>query len=382
MADKRQMVQIESLEKYFGEEKERVHVLKGISLNIPEGSLYTFLGPSGCGKTTTLRCVAGLERPERGKIAIDGNPVFASGERVYVPTNKRPIGMVFQSYAIWPHMTVFQNVAYPLTIHRRPKSEIKKRVEDVLRIVGLHGLEDRPAPKLSGGQQQRVAFARALVNEPKVLLLDEPLSNLDAKLRVQMRFEIKALQRRINITTIFVTHDQSEALAISDQIAVMHAGKLIEVGTPHQLYSRPTRKFTATFLGLTNLIEGKVIEMGGDSKPGRIETKKGILSFIPATSLGRNQAAVISIRPEHIPVHKEKPQGLDNVVEGTVKEAIFMGDAYHCQIAVGDMLLAVHTHPFLNMSPGEKVYLYLDPQSCNGLPAEDTEGMDETMMGD
>ncbi len=382
MADKRQMVQIESLEKYFGEDKERVHVLKGISLNIPEGSLYTFLGPSGCGKTTTLRCVAGLERPERGKIAIDGNPVFASGERVYVPTNKRPIGMVFQSYAIWPHMTVFQNVAYPLTIHRRPKSEIKKRVEDVLRIVGLHGLEDRPAPKLSGGQQQRVAFARALVNEPKVLLLDEPLSNLDAKLRVQMRFEIKALQRRINITTIFVTHDQSEALAISDQIAVMHAGKLIEVGTPHQLYSRPTRKFTATFLGLTNLIEGKVIEMGGDSKPGRIETKKGILSFIPATSLGRNQAAVISIRPEHIPVHKEKPQGLDNVVEGTVKEAIFMGDAYHCQIAVGDMLLAVHTHPFLNMSPGEKVYLYLDPQSCNGLPAEDTEGMDETMMGD
>src|SRR5437870_7076875 len=188
MADKRQMVQIESLEKYFGEDKERVHVLKGISLNIPEGSLYTFLGPSGCGKTTTLRCVAGLERPERGKIAIDRNPVFASGERVYVPTNKRPIGMVFQSYAIWPHMTVFQNVAYPLTIHRRPKSEIKKRVEDVLRIVGLHGLEDRPAPKLSGGQQQRVAFARALVKEPKVLLLDEPLSNLDERLRVQMRF--------------------------------------------------------------------------------------------------------------------------------------------------------------------------------------------------
>jgi len=382
MAEKRQMVQIESLEKYFGEDKERVHVLKGISLSIPEGSLYTFLGPSGCGKTTTLRCVAGLERPEGGKISIDGNAVFASGERVYVPTNKRPIGMVFQSYAIWPHMTVFENVAYPLTIHRRPKSEIKRRVEDVLKVVGLHGLEDRPAPKLSGGQQQRVAFARALVNEPKVLLLDEPLSNLDAKLRVQMRFEIKALQRRINITTIFVTHDQSEALAISDQIAVMHAGKLIEVGTPHQLYSRPTRKFTATFLGLTNLIEGKVIEMGGDSKPGRIGTKTGILSFIPATSLRQNQAAVLSIRPEHIPVHKEKPQGLDNVVEGTVKEAIFMGDAYHCQIAVGDMLLAVHTHPFLNMSPGEKVYLYLDPQSCNGIPAEDTEGMDESIMGD
>jgi len=382
MAEKNFMVKIESLEKYFGEDRERVHVLKGVTLEIPEGSLYTFLGPSGCGKTTTLRCVAGLERPEGGKISIDGKPVFASGERVYVPTNKRPIGMVFQSYAIWPHMTVFENVAYPLTIQRRPKSEIKKRVEDVLKIVGLHGLEDRPAPKLSGGQQQRVAFARALVNEPKVMLLDEPLSNLDAKLRVQMRFEIKALQRRVNITTIFVTHDQSEALAISDQIAVMHAGKLIEIGTPHQLYSRPKRKFTATFLGLTNLIEGKVIELGGDSKPGRMETKKGVFSFIPATGLQKNQAAVISIRPEHIPVHKEKPQGLDNVVEGTVKEAVFMGDAYHCQIAVGDMLLAVHTHPFLNMRPGEKVYLHLDPQSCNGLPAEDIEGMDESMLGD
>jgi iron(III) transport system ATP-binding protein len=381
MADKRQMVQIDSLEKFFGEDKERVHVLKGISLNIPEGSLYTFLGPSGCGKTTTLRCVAGLERPEKGKIAIDGNPVFASGERVYVPTNKRPIGMVFQSYAIWPHMTVFQNVAYPLTIHRRPKSEIKKRVEDVLRIVGLQGLEDRPAPKLSGGQQQRVAFARALVNEPKVMLLDEPLSNLDAKLREQMRFEIKALQRRVNITTIYVTHDQAEALAISDQIAVMHGGKLIEVGSPHQLYSRPKRKFTATFLGLTNLIEGKVVEIGGDSKPGRIETKRGVLSFIPATRMERNQSAVLSIRPEHIQVHKQKPEALENVVEGTVKESVFMGDAYHCQIAVGDVLLRVHTHPFLSMSPGEKVYLHLDPRSCNGLPAEDTEGMDETMMG-
>ena len=382
MAEKKFMVQIESLEKYFGEDRERVHVLKGVSLDIPEGSLYTFLGPSGCGKTTTLRCVAGLERPDGGKISIDDKAVFASGERVYIPTNKRPIGMVFQSYAIWPHMTVFENVAYPLTIRRRPKSEIKKRVEDVLKVVGLHGLEDRPAPKLSGGQQQRVAFARALVNEPKVMLLDEPLSNLDAKLRVQMRFEIKALQRRVNITTIFVTHDQAEALAISDQIAVMHSGKLIEVGTPHQLYSRPKRKFTATFLGLTNLIEGKVIELGGDSKPGRLETKKGVFSFIPAAGLQKNQAAVISIRPEHIPVHKEKPQGLDNVVEGTVKEAIFMGDAYHCQIAVGDMLLAVHTHPFLNVSPGEKVYLHLDPQSCNGLPAEDIEGMGESMLGD
>jgi iron(III) transport system ATP-binding protein len=381
MAEKRDMVQIEALEKYFGEDKERVHVLKGISLNIPEGSLYTFLGPSGCGKTTTLRCVAGLERPDGGRINIGGHVVFAFGERVYVPTNKRPIGMVFQSYAIWPHMTVAENVAYPLTIQRRPKVEIKRRVADVLKIVGLDGLEDRPAPKLSGGQQQRVAFARALVNEPKVMLLDEPLSNLDARLRVQMRFEIKALQRRTSITTIFVTHDQSEALAISDQIAVMHGGKLIEVGSPRELYTRPKRRFTATFLGLTNLIEGKVLEANGGGHAGKIETKKGVLSFIPATALKKNQPAVISIRPENIPLHKEKPQGLENVLEGTVKEAVFMGDAYQCKVAVGDDLIAVHTHPFNAVNPGDKVYLHLDPGSCNGLPADDTEGVDESMLG-
>lgn len=381
MAEKRDMVRIESLEKYFGEDKERVHVLKGVSLNIPEGSLYTFLGPSGCGKTTTLRCVAGLERPDGGKISIGGQTVYASGERVYVPTNKRPIGMVFQSYAIWPHMTVAENVAYPLTIQRRPKDEIRRKVGDVLKIVGLDGLEDRPAPKLSGGQQQRVAFARALVNEPKVMLLDEPLSNLDAKLRVQMRSEIKSLQRRTNITTIFVTHDQAEALAISDQIAVMHGGVLIEVGSPHQLYTRPKRRFTATFLGLTNLIEGKVLEADGDGKPGRMETNKGILKFIPSTTLRKDQAAVISIRPENIPLYKQRPAETENILEGKVTEAVFMGDAYQCKVAVGNDVIAVHTHPFNSVSPGETVFIRLDPSSCNGLPADDKEGVDESMLG-
>jgi iron(III) transport system ATP-binding protein len=290
--------------------------------------------------------------------------------------------MVFQSYAIWPHMTVAENVAYPLTIQRRSRDEIRRRVGDVLKVVGLDGLEDRPAPKLSGGQQQRVAFARALVNEPKVMLLDEPLSNLDAKLRVQMRSEIKALQRRTNITTIFVTHDQSEALAISDQIAVMHGGVLIEVGSPHQLYTRPKRRFTATFLGLTNLIEGKVLEVDGNGRPGKMQTSKGVLSFIPATTLKKDQAAVISIRPENIPLYKQRPPEAENVLEGKVTEAVFMGDAYQCKVAVGDDLLAVHTHPFNAVSPGDLVYLQLDPASCNGLPADDKEGVDESMLGD
>jgi iron(III) transport system ATP-binding protein len=208
------------------------------------------------------------------------------------------------------------------------------------------------------------------------------LSNLDAKLRVQMRSEIKSLQRRTSITTIFVTHDQAEALAISDQIAVMHGGVLIEIGSPHELYTRPKRRFTATFLGLTNLIEGKVIDVDGNSSPGKLQTKKGILSFIPSTTLKKDQAAVISIRPENIPLYKEKPANMDNVLQGTVTEAIFMGDAYQCKVAVGDDVIAVHTHPFNSVSPGDKVYLHLDPGSCNGLPADDREGIDETMLGD
>lgn len=381
-SDKKMMVRIGALQKYFGEGDERVHVLKGVSLDIPEGSLYTFLGPSGCGKTTTLRCVAGLERPDSGHIAIDDKTVYRAPGGAYVPPNHRPIGMVFQSYAIWPHMTVAQNVGYPLSIQRRPRSEIRSRVKDVLKIVGLDGLEDRPAPKLSGGQQQRVAFARALINEPKVMLLDEPLSNLDAKLREQMRFEIKALQRRVGITTIYVTHDQNEALAISDQIAVMHGGTLIEVGEPHQLYSRPTRQFTATFLGLTNLIEGKVTEVANDSNLSRIETHFGVLGFLPAVPVAVGSRIAISIRPENVSVHKEKPTSSENVVEGTVNDAVFMGEAYHCQVAVGDQLIRVHTHPMNAVPLGEKVYLTLDPASCNGLPAEDIEGMDESMLGD
>jgi iron(III) transport system ATP-binding protein len=374
------MLTVTGLAKSFVAAEGAVKAVEDVSFTVAEAQCYALLGPSGCGKTTILRCVAGLEQAEQGVIAI-GSRVVSDASH-FVPVHERSIGMVFQSYAIWPHMTVAENVAYPLTIQRRPKDEVKRRVGDVLKIVGLDGLEDRPAPKLSGGQQQRVAFARALVNEPKVMLLDEPLSNLDAKLRVQMRSEIKALQRRTNITTIFVTHDQAEALAISDQIAVMYAGTLIEVGAPHQLYSRPTRRFTATFLGLTNLIDGKIVELHGDAQPGKIQTKKGLLSFIPAPGLKQDQAAVISIRPENIPLYKERPQGLENVLEGKITEAIFMGDAYQCKVAVGDDLLAVHTHPFNSVSPGDKVYLQLDPKSCNGLPADDKEGIDESMLGD
>ncbi|MEX2451544.1 MAG: ABC transporter ATP-binding protein [Rhodospirillales bacterium] len=372
--DNDDIVQIRSLEKYFGEGKNRVSVLDDVSLDIRKGSLFTFLGPSGCGKTTTLRCVAGLEKPEKGTIKIGGDVVFSSQDRINVPTNRRPIGMVFQSYAVWPHMTVFENVAFPLMVRHRPWQEIKKKVTEVLEIVGLQGLEERPAPKLSGGQQQRVAFARALVNEPRVMLLDEPLSNLDAKLRELMRFEIKALQRRLNITTIFVTHDQSEALAISDRIAVMSAGKIVEVGAPESLYSKPKTRFTATFLGQTNMSEGRVLaSLTQTAQPTRIETKSGTLSFTPTTALKSNQKASISIRPEHIQIMAEKPDEPENVLEGTVKEVVFMGDSYHCQVAVGDWILLVKTQVFTGRGLGERVFLHLNPHFCTCFPADEKE---------
>jgi iron(III) transport system ATP-binding protein len=364
------MIEIDTLHKFYADGKKRLHVLKGISLNIGEGALYTLLGPSGCGKTTTLRSVAGLERPDSGAIRIAGQTVFSSGQRINVPTNKRPIGMVFQSYAIWPHMTVFENVAYPLAVKRVATDDMRSRVNEVLRVVGLEGLADRPAPKLSGGQQQRVALARALIKNPKVLLLDEPLSNLDAKLREQMRFEIKRLQRQFNITTIYVTHDQAEALAISDQIAVMLNGDLLEVGSPEQLYVRPRHTFTATFLGLTNLIAGRVRETVSEAAVGQAETSCGNIGFIASCDLRQNDRVLLSIRPEHIQISRSEPgQGGGNIVRGTVKEVTFMGEAFHAVIAAGAESLRVHTHPFQPVQVGKDVVLSLTQTSCSGLAA-------------
>src|SRR5205823_12558032 len=216
---------------------------------VPEGKFYTLLGPSGCGKTTTLRCLAGLESPDSGEIEIAGQVVYSSRTGALVRPDHRPIGMVFQNYAIWPHMNVFENVAFPLRVSERPPSrdETRRMVTEALALVGLEGLEDRPAPQLSGGQQQRLALARALVRKPKLLLLDEPLSNLDAKLRQRMRIELRELQRRLRITTIYVTHDQAEALFLSHRVAVMQNGRIAQEGRPRDLYASPSSGFVADF---------------------------------------------------------------------------------------------------------------------------------------
>src|SRR3989440_8361675 len=260
------MLRVEGLyTEYPNDKGEIVKAAQDVTFTVPEGKLFTLLGPSGCGKTTTLRSIAGLERPRVGEIAVNDRVVYSSSKGIFVMPNRRGFGMVFQSYAIWPHMTVFENAAFPLQVgeKRRSRQQIRDKVTRVLNAVQLDHLADREATKLSGGQQQRLALARALVMEPQLLLLDEPLSNLDAKLRERMRFELKRLQRELRITTVYVTHDQSEALALSHSIAVMNDGFVVQVGTPRQIYEQPHNQFVADFVGTTNFIGGTVATLEG-----------------------------------------------------------------------------------------------------------------------
>jgi iron(III) transport system ATP-binding protein len=253
------MLEVENLQKrYQAQAGSPAGGVFGVDFRVAEGELFTLLGPSGCGKTTTLRSIAGLELPDAGRIALAGQDQFNSRTGQSIPMHKRDIGMVFQSYAIWPHMTVFENAAYPLRAGRKrvAKAEIEAKVSAVLEMVGLEKYMQRPATQLSGGQQQRLAFARALTKEPGLLLLDEPLSNLDAQLREQMRSELVRLQRNTGVTTIYVTHDQSEALAISDRIAVMNEGRIVQIGTPEEIYDRPDSSFVANFIGRSNFLRG------------------------------------------------------------------------------------------------------------------------------
>jgi iron(III) transport system ATP-binding protein len=356
------MIEISNLLKSFEGEKGSFTAVDRVSLTVPEGKLFTLLGPSGCGKSTTLRCVAGLERPEEGELKIGPEIVFSSGERIFIPPHKRDIGMVFQSYAIWPHMSVFENVAYPLKIKGLSHQEIKGRVIEILRVVGLGGLENRSAPHLSGGQQQRVALARALVKEPKVLLLDEPLSNLDAKLREQMRFEIKDLQRRLGITTLYVTHDQSEALAISDLVAVMNQGRVLDVGPPKEIYHHPRTRFTADFIGQTNVLEGKIIKTGDG--PARISTPLGDFFCLVPPEARPADAVLIFIRPENLEVLQAHPASLENTFEGEIHSLTFLGEILDCQIRAKDLLLKTRLHPSFPCQEKDRIRFRVDPASA------------------
>ena len=335
-------VRVEDLEKRYATVEGSVQALRGVSFEVEQGDFFTLLGPSGCGKSTTLRCIAGLEKADGGEIVIDDLVVLSrSGQ--HVPAHRRPACMVFQSYAIWPHMDVYDNVAFPISHGRGklPKAQVRERVMEALGLVRLDGLERRPAPQLSGGQQQRLALARALVRQPKALLLDEPLSNLDAKLRDDMRVELKSLTERLNITTLFVTHDQLEALTLSDKIAVMRDGEIVQLGGPKDIYDDPNSRFTAEFIGMTNLLEGTVASRDGDVM--RVETPQGTLSCAAVETLGPGDRAAVAIRAGNIGVSTER-RDADNVLEGEVETVVFLGDSQDCRVDVGGALIRAFVH--------------------------------------
>jgi iron(III) transport system ATP-binding protein len=352
---------------YPGERGQAIRAAQDVSFEVPEGKLFTLLGPSGCGKTTTLRSIAGLERPTSGEIAVHGRLVYSSEQGIFVAPNRRDFGMVFQSYAIWPHMSVYQNAAFPLEVRggTLSRKEIAAKVMRVLGAVALDDLADRAATRLSGGQQQRLALARALVMEPQLLLLDEPLSNLDAKLRERMRFEIKRIQRELRLTTVYVTHDQSEALALSHMIAVMNEGRIVQIGTPRDVYERPSNRFVADFVGTTNFLDAVVVTMDGGNRC-RVRTALGQLNVECVERLTANDAVVVSVRPEDVELSEQAQEGTegDNFCAGVVYAKAFLGDCLDFQVKIGDFILLARVHPSLRTPVGDRVYVRMRAEKC------------------
>ena len=364
------MISVTDLIKSFAGAKGEVRALRGVSFEVGKGELFTLLGASGCGKTTTLRCIAGLEQPLSGQILVDGKPVFSANEGVFVPPERRNIGMVFQSYAIWPHMTVQQNVAYPLT-KAAGQAEIGQRVRNILERLGLAHLADRLAPNLSGGQQQRVALARALVYEPNILLLDEPLSNLDAKLREQMRFELKTLQESFGITTVYVTHDQEEALALSDRIGLMHEGILVEVGAPADLYLRPAHRVTADFLGTANFVAAQAERVDGEAADEvRLSTPIGRFAARLSGEWRPGVSTQLFFRPESVEICDDGvADGKLNHGAGKVERVTFLGNAADVIVDCNQIKLRLRTHPARTPKVNEQVSFFVEPEACIAFPA-------------
>ncbi len=350
-------LQVSNLVKWFGDDR----AVDDVSFSIPKGHFLTLLGPSGCGKTTTLMSIAGLHSIDSGTIRV-GDTIYTSpNEGLFLAPEKRDIGMVFQSYAIWPHMSVAQNVAYPLEIQKLPQDEINDRVADVLALVGLTDMADKMATQLSGGQQQRASLARAIVGQPKLLLFDEPLSNLDLKLREQMRVELKRIQNDVGITSIYVTHDQAEALVMSDDIIVMSKGKIEQMGGPLEIYSTPVNRYVSNFIGVANLLEGKVAETGSDGS-GQIEVDvpgdpiKIGCRFADNFSAG--DEVVLSVRPENI--HPLREKNGEDVLEGTITSATFLGNYVDCRVDWRGFEWKVISHPRMMLKEGESIYLKFD----------------------
>jgi iron(III) transport system ATP-binding protein len=353
-------LRLDHLVRVFHPRGQPVRAVDEVSLEVAAGEFYTLLGPSGCGKSTTLRCVAGLERPDGGRIEFDGRTV--SGPGVFVPPHRRNIGMVFQSYAIWPHLSVFENVAFPLRVAgpRLPRRELAARVEEALTVVRLTGLENRGATELSGGQQQRLALARALVRRPGLLLLDEPLSNLDARLRDQVRAEIRQLQQRLGITTLYVTHDQAEALSMSDRVAVMSQGRIAQEATPTALYRRPASEYVARFVGSANVLAAEVLTASSDNRL-RLRTVAGELEARCGFAAKPGDGVSVAVRPERILLHSSPPAGA-NTIPAVVEQVGFLGQVFEVHARARDLTVVVHCPD--GRGRGEHVFLELPADAC------------------
>jgi iron(III) transport system ATP-binding protein len=348
-------IEIRHLGKTFG----NFRALKDINLDIAEKEFITFLGPSGCGKTTMLRTLAGFIAPDQGTIRVNGHEL--SSPAGTIPPEQRRMGMVFQNYAVWPHMTVFENVAFGLEIAKADRGQVGERVARVLAAVGLTGLEQRHPGQLSGGQQQRVALARSLVVEPSILLLDEPLSNLDAKLRERMRVELKALQRRIGLTFIYVTHDQAEAMALSDRIVVFNQGAVQQIGAPREIYEQPANLFVADFMGLVNLLPAELLEHADGIGRVRIGAHE-LRATVGRETVAGSGPVTLVIRPEAIRLI-DGMEG-ENRLAGTVADATFLGNIVDYQIDIGGGVLRVQGDRRAVLEPGARVSLAIAVAEC------------------
>jgi ABC-type Fe3+/spermidine/putrescine transport system ATPase subunit len=357
---------LDGITKRFGSFK----AVDNLSLDIRHGEVFALLGPSGCGKTTTLRQIAGLDQPDEGVIRLRDTVLVSTAENIFVPPQKRNMGMVFQSYAIWPHLSVFEIIAYPLRVRHRPNDEIDEAVGQIIQQVGLAGMEARSSRTLSGGQQQRVALARALVYKPDVLLLDEPFSNLDVKLREQMRVELKLLQREVGVSVILVTHDQVEALTLSDRVAVMRDGRVEQVGTPLELYEEPGTPFVRDFIGQTTTFTAQIESTDGDAI--KVTIGEGGGSLVSRRSrldgAGAAEAVLACVRPERITVRPASGASKENEVRATVKALLYHGERYECWLTLGgqEIMIFAPREPWLR--EGEAVYLHVPGEALTLWP--------------
>ena len=349
------ILKVKNLNKNFG----KVKAVQDVTFEATEGKVLSLLGPSGCGKTTTLRCIAGFENPDRGEIYLDDRKITP------IPPEKRGIGMVFQSYALWPHMTVYGNLSFGLQIRKVPKDEITKKIKKVLDMVQLEGYENRYPRQMSGGQQQRIAMARALVFEPDIMLLDEPLSNLDAQLREEMRFEFTELQKKLGITAVYVTHDQAEALVISDKIVILDKGKIVQSGTPKEIYSNPKNKFVAGFIAVTSFIDGKIDSFTEEKKKVMVKTDDGLVihSFNHSFDIGQKVSVAMRMNViKFIQDEYKSDKSTVNIFKGKIIQSSYLGNIIDYKIKMGNWEVRTNSDAKYNFKVGEEVTFYLSPE--------------------